>query len=252
MAERTDRPAGRRHDQRDRRRWRWAILVLGLGAVLAGVAVAAGPLAHGLAPTDRPTGAPTSGGVPPTETSLPLEFDPVSLAGRGDERVGFSIPEAAAAIAAVTNSGTGAFGVSTVAAGGTLDQVLVETSGAYSGLLLFDARPGQHSVAFDVRSGGAWTIRVEPVALAPSWSGSIPLSGTGDDVALLDTPADGSTAILIEHGGSGRIAVFAYTTSGELDQLVDATGSLDEAHDVPAGTVVFEVRAVGRWTLTPG
>lgn len=181
-----------------------------------------------------------------------LEFEPVALAGQGDRRVAFEIPAGAAALAKVSNRGSGPFHLQTLTVGDAPDQVLVDTAGDYDGLLLFDALAGQHSAAFDVHSGGAWTITVEPVGLAPSWSGDVPLTGSGDDVVLLDATVDGTTGMRVQHLGQGPITVLAYTANGDLDQLVDGVGPLDETTVIPADTICFEVRAVGRWSLLPG
>jgi hypothetical protein len=243
------------------RRRRWLVAGLSLAAVGV-VAIALGPLGWRLSSSpDAPSATPSastpasasaSASAPPGASGAALEFEPVSLEGQGDGRVAFSIPEGAAALARISNRGSGPFHVQTLTAQGAPDQVLVDTAGDYDGLLLFDALAGQHSAAFDVRSGGAWTILVEPVGLAPSWSGQVPLTGSGDDVALLDATADGTTGIRIQHLGQGPITVLAYTSNGDLDQLADVVGPLDETDVVPAGTICFQVRAVGRWSLSPG
>lgn len=241
-----------RSGARGRRRW----LAAGLSLAAVGiVAIALGPLGWRL-PSSPVAPSATASAASPSASAAPsgaaLEFEPVSLEGQGDGRVAFNIPQGAAALARISNRGSGRFHVQTLTAQDAPDQVLVDMTGDYDGLLLFDALTGQHSTAFDVQSGGAWTIVVEPVGLAPSWSGQVPLTGSGDDVALLDATADGTTGIRIQHLGQGPITVLAYTSNGELDQLAGVVGPLDETDVVPAGTICFQVRAVGRWSLSPG
>jgi hypothetical protein len=240
------------------RRWRGLDIAVAIGGllVLAAASIWLGPLG-GRPPAmlDSTPSAPPSASPSPAASAVPsaatLEFDPVDLAGQGTRRVAFDIPPESAAVARISNTGAGAFQVQSLGRGDAPGDLLVDTAGDYSGLVLFDALTGQHTTAFQVRSGGDWTIRVEPVGLAPIWSGSIPLAGTGDDVALLDAPsADGST-IHIEHRGQGPLTVLAFTASGELDQLVDTAGPVDEVHDLPPGTICLQVRAAGAWTLSP-
>ncbi|HYM83290.1 MAG TPA: hypothetical protein VEY67_03980 [Candidatus Dormibacteraeota bacterium] len=233
-----------------------ALLLAGAGCVLVGLIAAAiavtGTFAPRPAATAASSGPSAAGGATGPPSAAPLEFQPVSLDGTGDRRAAFDIPEGAAAIAHLAHPGAGAFRVQSLGAGDARGEVLVDETGAYSGTVLFDALLGQHSIAFDVRSAGPWSVRIVPVGLATPWSGDLPLAGAGDDVVLLDAPADGTTVLHIEHPGSGRIRVLAYTDTGELDQLVDTSGALDETHEVPPGTVCLEVRAVGGWTLSPG
>ena len=243
--------------------WRRRGTAAGLAlTAIAAIAIVVGPLGWRLPAPGRT--APTSGsGLPSSLPSSPaggsaaasgaaLEFEPVALSGRGARQVAFDIPVGAAALARISNRGSGPFHVQTRTSQGAPDQVLVDTAGDYDGLLLFDALAGQHSAAFDVRSGGAWTITVEPVGLAVAWSGDVPLTGSGDDVALLDASSDGTTGVRVQHLGQGPITVLAYTANGDLDQLIDVVGPIDETEVIPADTICFQVRAVGRWSLSPG
>jgi hypothetical protein len=241
-----------------RRRRFWDIPLAAGGLILlAALSIWFGPLGGrlpaGAAPTPAAQPSPSPSTVASTAASAaPLEFEPIDLAGQGSRRVAFDIPSESAAIARIANTGSGTFQVRSLGAGDTPGDLLVDTAGDYSGTVLFDALAGQHTTAFQVISGGDWTIRIEPVGLAEIWSAEVPLAGSGDDVALLDAPAAAGSIVGIQHAGQGPIEVLAYTSTGELDQLVDTSGPLDEVHDVPPGTVCLQVRAVGSWTLSPG
>ncbi|MDP9271333.1 MAG: hypothetical protein M3P14_10255 [Chloroflexota bacterium] len=92
------------------------------------------------------------------------------------------------AIATITERGTSNFVVTSLAADGSQNELLVNVIGSYSGTRLFDADAGQHSVAFKVESTGSWTIVIKPVALASAWNPAKALSGRGDNVVRLLPP----------------------------------------------------------------
>ena len=54
------------------------------------------------------------------------------------------------------------FAIVTLAEDGSNGDLLVNTSGNYSGTVLFDEQDGQHSVGFEVTADGAWTITIRP------------------------------------------------------------------------------------------
>ena len=175
-------------------------------------------------------------------------FKAITLKGTGDKVAKFTIPQDAAAIATIRASGTSNFIVSTLAADGSEQDLLVNTIGSYSGTDLFDVSSGEHSVAFQVQSDGPWTIVVKPVTSAQRWSGSGTLSGRGDDVVLLTSATSGLSTATITNAGSGNFIVHAYGTSGEA-LLVNEIGSYRGQVALPDGTMLLEITSDGAWTV---
>jgi hypothetical protein len=193
-------------------------------------------------PTEEPTAEPTP--EPPSEA-----FAPFTLKGRGNKVAKFKIPEDAAAIAMITNAGTSNFVVWTVGVGGSTNDLLVNEIGRYKGTLLFDAGPGEHSVAFKIESNGSWSIAVKPVTRARKWNGTTRLIGTGSDVIQLSRPTSGLTVATITHKGQSNFAVWAYGSSGR-DLLVNEIGRYEGESLLADGTLLFEIEADGAWTMT--
>jgi hypothetical protein len=226
-------------------------------AAITATGTAATPLPTPTPAPATPTPAPTATPVPtatPSPTAAPtpvLDFQPISLSGSGSKVPKFTIPEGVAAIATITNKGGGSnFAVWSLAADGSKLDLLVNVIGNYSGTVIFDTTSGQHSVAFSVDSSGSWTITVKPLQLARSWDSVSKLSGTGDDVILLQAPISGLTTATLTNAGSGNFAVWAYSaTSGGL--LVNEIGSYNGEVQLPSGTMLLVINSNGAWTVTP-
>jgi hypothetical protein len=176
-------------------------------------------------------------------------FAAIELSGSGNSVPRFEIPEDTVAIAEITHSGGANFVVWTLDDSGAQTDLLVNTIGAYSGTLLFDEQLGSHSVAFDVEADGAWTIVVRPVTEAFSWDGAETLSGTGDDVAILEPPSSGLKSVDLTHQGDANFAIWAYGSTTDL--LVNEVGQYSGEVLLPDGTFLLEITANGAWTISP-
>jgi hypothetical protein len=212
-------------------------------------------------PSSRPTPTAVSSAAAPsspaTSTSpaaasppgtLPQDFAPISLSGRGDDVVEFAIPESAAAIASFTHAGDANFAVWTVGSGGEQQELLVNEIGNYAGTLLFDLV--DHSVAFDITADGAWTSTVRPLGGARVWNGQSQLTGRTDDVVQIPEPLSGLTVALVIHDGDANFALVAYSAeTSEL--LVNEIGPYRAEQLLPDGTLLLQVTANGPWSVTP-
>jgi hypothetical protein len=198
-------------------------------------------------PTPAPTPVPTP--VPPPPTPVPA-FSEIVLSGNGDSVPTFTIPSDRAAIARISYSGGSNFAVWSVASDGSYNDLLVNEIGGYTGTVLFDELDGVHSVAFEVTASGPWTIRIQPVTSARSWNGVSPLTGSGDDVALVSPPFSGFTTVTLQHTGSSNFAIWAYSPS-DTDLLVNEIGPYLGDVLVAGGTFLLEVTADGAWTVAP-
>jgi hypothetical protein len=218
------------------------------GTALVAVMVAA--LFAYLALTSDPEGggAGESATTGPS-TNGPGRFAAIRLAGSGDASPTFSIPEDVAAIAEITHDGEGSFAVRALGAD-DIQQLLISTTGAYHGTVLFDESEGVHSEAMQIEGDGAWTATIRPVPEARRWDQSGSLSGAGDDVILLEPATSGRKSVTIAYRGQSRFIVVSYASPGG-GTLVDAVGSYVGVSVLDEGTFVLEIRAQGEWSLSP-
>jgi hypothetical protein len=194
-------------------------------------------------PTPRPTTTAT-----PTPEATPQAFAPITLEGRGDDIVPFTIPESAAAIVSITHAGERNFVVQTLGADGEQYDLLVNEIGDYSGTRLFDTV--EHSVAFEVSADGSWTAVVKPVSEARPWNGESQLTGSTDDVVRVTGSVDGLATVLVIHDGDANFVVVAYSGQGN-DLLINEIGQYRGEVLLPVGTVLIELTANGPWSVTP-
>jgi hypothetical protein len=187
---------------------------------------------------------------PTRSPSLAPSFAPIMLSGKGNKVPRFTIPEDEAAIATITNKGSANFMVTSLAADGSDNELLVNEIGNYSGTVLFDASSGQHSVAFKVESDGTWAITIQPLSAAKVWDPTTPLAGRGDDVIAVSPAVSGLMTATISHKGQANFVVYAYSPSGQ-DLLVNEIGNFSGEEAVPDGTYLLQINADGTWTVTP-
>jgi hypothetical protein len=191
--------------------------------------------------TTRPT---------PLVTPAPIsDFDPVVLSGTGSGVPRFTIPETVAAIAEISHRGTANFAVWSVDEDGQELALLVNTIGNYTGTVLFDAHAGEHSVAFEVDADGAWTITVKPIWDAYEWDQTAAVTGTGDDVVILNPATSGLKSTMITHHGSSNFAVIGYGAG--IDLLVNEIGDYSGESLLSDSTFLLEITADGSWSISP-
>lgn len=204
--------------------------------------------------TDEPavTAAPT----PSQDTAVAppgtVEFDAISLKGKGKKTVKFKIPGDASALAQASHAGTGKFAITSVAADGSPNDLMVNTTGKYKGTVLFDAGIDQHSVAFKVDASGSWTIVVKPVSGARKWNGSGTLKGTGDDVVQIAPALSGPLTVDLTFKGKRDFAVTSYAPDGGK-LLAKEIGNFTGQVLLPEGSFLLAIKANGgTWSAAPG
>jgi hypothetical protein len=201
---------------------------------------------NAVAESAEPTAVPS----PVVSVAPEPAFANLTLSGTGSSVPRFDIPEDSAAIAEIAHTGASNFAVWAVDGSGQQTDLLVNTIGSYSGTVLFDESAGSHTDAFKIEADGAWTIVIKPVTEAFRWDGADALTGTGDDVAILEPPSDGLQSTTVTHSGSGNFAIWAYSASG-TDLLVNDIGSFSGEVLLADGTFLFEITADGQWTMSP-
>lgn len=172
----------------------------------------------------------------------------MNLQGKGDKVAKFTIPADAPAIAKISYSGTSNFVVESLAVDGSTNDLLVNVIGKYKGTVLFDTDIETYSVAFRVTASGSWTIAIQPLTSARSWNGTTKLTGTGDDVVVLNPASIGLTTVKITHSGSSNFVVIGFSDSAS-DLLVNEIGHYSGEQLLTEGTLLLQIEADGAWTV---
>jgi hypothetical protein len=176
-------------------------------------------------------------------------FDDIELEGRGDSIERITIPPEAVAIAQVEYRGDRYFGLTSLAADGSSNDLLVNTVGAYEGTVLFDLN--EHSAALEVSATGPWSIVIRHISKADRWDPSTTLGGGTDMVVVVDPSITAFYAARIQHIGDGYFGVFGYGERNSL--LVNEVGDYEGEVIIPSGTIVLEINASPGtfWTIEP-
>jgi hypothetical protein len=167
-------------------------------------------------------GSGESDPVMPDYTGLPIGVDVVSL----------------------THDGRSSFIVNAVQGGGAQSETLLSAIGPYKG-----DRPlvVEGPVVFQVTADGNWTVTLRPM----QQGGTPTFKGSGDGVSAYFTPpAKGSFDIT--HDGQTQFVVTAQCVGGSLG-VEDKPGAVDDGAVItfPRGPCFWEVRADGKWSITP-
>lgn len=192
--------------------------------------------------TSQPAAQPTTP-APPVEPALPADK---KFSGRGSKVIKLSLPADYLHIAKITHRGTGNFIVWAVDSRGAEQDLLVNDIGSYAGTRPVDLNGDDKPAALRVQAHGAWTVTIQVAQKAPRWKGKG--SGKGAAVLLVDPPSEGMTTVRITHSGTGNFAVWAIDDYPNL--LVNEIGSYNGETLLPHGTLMLDIQADGRWTVT--
>ena len=218
-------------------------------------------------PTPSPTAPPE-----PTPTATPASVMTVqdgttAVKGTGDVPTDtFNLSEGIA-IFDIRHDGTGEFSVRLLDSSGRSKQLLVHTTGRYSGLVgagvnqgaVSGPVPGPHSLG--VKASGAWEISISH----PNWTSGarapISLPGSGDYVAGPIELQAGRVDFTLVHDGTSNFVVDLVESDGTLvDTLANETGSFrgtkrlgvraGAAQGAEPGIHGLFVTADGRWSIS--
>jgi hypothetical protein len=120
---------------------------------------------------------------------------------------------------------------------------LVNTTEPYDGVRLLD-RDGDRSTALQVQAIGRWMIEVQALEDVPSFEKSY----TGDGDAVVRYTGQGSTIQIAGNDAGEYFGVRCITAHGAV-RLVNTARPYSSTHVLSANPQVFEIRAVGSWTL---
>jgi hypothetical protein len=164
------------------------------------------------------------------------------VAGEGDAVV--PLPNMRAGLTAVHITGNPEsryFGVRTVETG----HILVNTTDPYDGNRLLD-RDRDKSTALQVQAMGPWTIEVRTVRDAPSFDTSY--RGEGD--AIVRYTGQRLTVEITGNEAGRYFGVQCVNPDGVVVGVVNTTRRYAKSHHLSTRPQLFEVQAVGSWTIT--
>jgi hypothetical protein len=169
---------------------------------------------------------------------------PAVLRGKGDEKVDLE-REREPSIAHISHEGSGHFSVINYDSDGKRIGLLVNTTGAYDGVVPIDFAAGEHTARFRVEADGEWTIKV--LDLLAARAAEIPgdIEGEGDEVIVLGGSPHVAT---IEVPGDGNFALWSYGSGYDLvvNEMAPYQGSV--VLDPHAFFLV--IGADGPWSLS--
>jgi hypothetical protein len=164
----------------------------------------------------------------------------IMLTGRGDATVQLNKLVPGPAVVHITgNEAAHFFCVHTLS---TQDE-LVTTLDPYDGVRALDWNGGE-STGFEVRATGPWTISVLPLASVPSFDTVF----RGENDSVVHFAGEGASADITGNEDGRYFSVRAFS-AGQARALVNTTEPYSETAPISAGPHLFEVRAVGHWTI---
>ncbi len=165
----------------------------------------------------------------------------IVLTGSTDAVVKFTKNAPGPAVVYITgNAASRYFGVRILGA----EQHLVNTLEPYDGVRWLD-RDGGEPTDFEVRATGPWRIEVLPLSVIPTFNTSF--KGDGDMVVRYT--GDGSVAEITGNKDGRYFDVRALGAHG-TDRLVSTSQPYTGSHQISRQPQIFEVQAVGSWTIT--
>ncbi|ANY05163.1 hypothetical protein [Pseudonocardia sp. HH130630-07] len=129
------------------------------------------------------------------------------------------------------------------------EALLVNEIGRYSGSTFYGLSGASATTPLtrlQINADADWTLTVGGVDTARQVAAP-PVDGTGDQVLLIDDPADVAT---LTHDGTGNFAVWAVSSSDSdlvVNEIGDYTGTVMLPDD--GGRLMVVVEADGTWSL---
>lgn len=177
----------------------------------------------------------------PTSTTPPVK--PQEVSGTGDDVVDLDETEAAQTMEFDCSS----CGGNVVVKSDGAESILVNEIDGYHGTRPINLQDHSTTSQLTVEAEGPWTINLRPLTdLEPQTD---EVSGTGDDVVLLD--GEQSRATITNEGESNFVVRNVGVDSGAIDIVVNEIGGYSGTRPVELPGL-FVVESSGDWTITAG
>lgn len=199
--------------------------------------------------TDVPSTAtsipPTETAVLPTETAVPIE--PIVLTGKGDSIEDFTRSYGAGLYTIEGNACDRFFAVTSFDDAGNQIELLVNETQPYTGIRPMDFGDTT-TTRLEIKSSCAWKITINPLSTIRIFTVPGDVSGTGDDVVLLQggTP---DLADITGNASSRYFGVFSYGKNG-YDVIVNTTEPYQGSVMLDSETLILEVKSNDEWNIS--
>ena len=172
--------------------------------------------------------------------------EPVTYRGTGSKTIDVRKPESGTVLAYVKGRNTGGiFTVTALDSAGRTVGLVVSAMKPYEGVRLLDTLRVLETSRLKIEATGPWVVELRSVRTVRTFGTAT--SGSGDTVVRYTGPA-GTAAIK----GGAKFEQFTVTAhvNGFPRLLVVAGDAFDGTKPMPAGPVLVEVKAPGRWSIS--
>lgn len=172
--------------------------------------------------------------------------EPVTYRGTGSKTIDVRKPENGTVLAYVKGRNTGGvFTVTALDSAGRTVGLVVSAMKPYEGVRLLDTLRVLETSRLKIEATGPWVVELRSVRTVRTFGTAT--SGTGDSVVRY-TGLAGTAAIK----GGAKFEQFTVTAhvNGFPRLLVVAGDAFDGTKPMPAGPVLVEVKAPGRWSIS--
>lgn len=198
--------------------------------------------------TPRPTRTPA-----PTKTitrtpTVEPTLAPVVFEGTGDQVI--DLKWVGAGFAKITGNQAGRhFAVIAHEKNGDDEELLVNTTEPYTGVVAFNLQDDQEAGLLEVKANGPWKIEITDMSgIKRYYASDVAITAEGDDVFLLG-PRKCTSMVIVGNVDSRHFAVAVINEDGS-DLLVNTTETYSGTVICPATPALVIIKATGLWAMT--
>ena len=184
--------------------------------------------------------------TPQKESAPEPAYEPVTYSGTGDSVVNIELPDKGYCLYHINgNSASSHFSVQAYDDNDDWD-LLVNVTDPYSGTTF----SSKNIVLLEIKAVGDWSIEINHISKGKLVEKDITLNGTGDNILIAPEGIGAITAEINGNSASSHFSVTSYTEDGVWDLLVNATEPYSGTVKISKKTRIFEIKAVGDWSIT--
>jgi hypothetical protein len=132
---------------------------------------------------------------------------------------------------------------------GSEGDLLVNAIDRYKGQTIMNLS-ADNAIGIEMSGGGAWKVKIEPLANAKHWDGSGTYSGQSDGVVVVKgafAPAD--SIKFVSSRADANVTLYAIDSDGNENLVVNDIDNFAGEFLVPSDSMIFQISSDGRWTI---